>query len=132
MVDVQMSLIEQTVTILTGLLAISLVLERAFHFIFHFGLCRALFQRQNVWVKSLKALIVFSISFWTCIIYNIDAVARIVDSANISSILGISITALVIAGGSAGIRRMMFFIRTLSDARINLTHPPKTGPCDKS
>lgn len=114
-------LFEKILAVLAGLLALSLVLERAFHFIFHFSLCRIFFQRQDSWVKSLKALIVFSVSLWICITYNIDAIARIVEHKNFSNALGIGITALVIAGGSAGIRRIMFFIKTLSDDKIRLS-----------
>ena len=112
--------LEKTLTILAGLLLLSLILERAFHFIFHFSLWRKFFEREDSWIKSLKALIVFGVSLWVCIIYDIDAIAWIIAQGN-EDFLGISITALVISGGSSGIRRIMIFIRTLSDEKIRIT-----------
>ena len=113
--------LEKTLTILAGLLLLSLILERAFHFIFHFSLWRKFFEREDSWIKSLKALIVFGVSLWVCIIYHIDAIAWIIAQSNMEGFLGISITALVISGGSSGIRRIMIFIRTLSDEKIRIT-----------
>ena len=113
-----MTLFQQTLTILAELLVLSLILERSLHFIFYFSLWRTFFRKQDKRIKSLKALIVLGIALWVCTIYNIDALARIVEPANISSFLGIIVTALVISGGSAGIHRTMIFIKTLSDKKI--------------
>ena len=62
---------------------------------------------------------VLIVSLWVCAAYDIDAVAGIIKLEDMSKLLGYVITALVLAGGSAGIRRMMIFIRTLSDATIS-------------
>ena len=106
--------------VLVQLLVLCLIIERALHFLFHFGLWRSFFDAQSnsKEIKSLKALIVLGISWWMCSSYDIDAILEITsleDTAN-SKFLGIGITALAIAGGSAGIREI---IKTMSSPKPN-------------
>ena len=112
--------------VLVQLLVLCLIIERALHFLFHFGLWRSFFDAQSnsKEIKSLKALIVLGISWWVCSSYDINAILEITspgttinpEDRTIREFLGIGITALVIAGGSAGIREI---IKTMSSPKPN-------------
>ena len=102
-------------------------------------------QSNSKEIKSLKALIVLGISYWVCFSYDINAILEITSPGTtispedrtispedrtispedrtisqkdrtIREFLGIGITALVIAGGSAGIREI---IKTMSPPKPN-------------
>lgn len=102
-------MIEPILAVLMSLLALSILIERSLFFVFHFIWWRDFFaNKESSYCKAIKALLVFSVSMWVCYGYRYDAFSRIIgtDSENaLSSDSGYVLTALILAGGSAGIKR---------------------------
>ena len=114
-------MLEQTIAVLIGLLAISIVLERSLHFIFRFAWYRKFFANKGnkPTPKATKALIALAISMWVCFQYDFDAFARIIvpSKHGHGTEVGYILTALIIAGGSSGIKIALKNLRDLFESR---------------
>ena len=92
------------------LVVLSLVLERALFIAFDIKLWRERLQ------SSQKALITVAISIAVCWFYDFDIMARVMETVASTSLHGIVLTGLVVAGGSASAMRLMQDFLRLSRA----------------
>lgn len=108
-------MLDHAIVVFVELLAISIAMERSLHFVFYFAAWRDFFanERSLLKIKSIKAFIALALSIWICFEYDLDAYARIIDAGYTSSTpAGYIFTALIIAGGSGGIK---FAVKELED-----------------
>jgi hypothetical protein len=87
---------ERLVEVLTALIIISILVERALSIVFEHRLYVKYFDQ-----KGFKEVITFIVGLIVCIVWNFDAVSMILVSDQ-TKVAGEIITAAIIAGGSKG------------------------------
>ena len=91
---------------LTGLFVMAVLLENAFALIFNWRVFLAYFSRTGT-----KTVVMFAVSLLVVWVLDVDIVAKLVSAYNgelqPSRILSKCITALILAGGSAGVSNIM-------------------------
>ncbi|TPW26414.1 hypothetical protein FJU08_22285 [Martelella alba] len=92
---------QEIVFALFQLIVLALVLERGLFIAFDVKYWR---DRIN---GGTKAIVTIALAFLICWRFSFDLMARVLDMSDASTLIGISITAFIVAGGSAGAMRLM-------------------------
>lgn len=98
-------LISQTVSneftvllwMLAKLIVFAMLLERALYFLFDYSL-----WRDAIKGRKIKAPITIAVAWFACYYYDFDILTPMLDPMAGSTDFGVFITALIVAGGSAG------------------------------
>ena len=99
------------------LAVLAIVIERGLTFFFNWRWIRPLHG------YGLRVPFAFAISFLICWWHDFDIIARILDP-NAQTLVGISISAAILAGGSRGVMEM---IKQLKEARQTTTSGVRAG-----
>ena len=84
------------------LLILALLLERGLFFLFDYSLWRK--KIKDLYLRApISFLVAWSITYW----YDLDILSPTLDPGSGSTYLGVLITALIVAGGSAGLITLM-------------------------
>lgn len=118
----------ESLAALTMLLVLAVLLENAFALIFNWRVFLAYFS-----LRGVKTIVMFAVSLAVVLTFNLDIVASLINaykpagSESQAGFVSALITALILAGGSAGIHNIMYALGYRSDRgaeEIDAT-PPK-------